>query len=278
VRVGNRRTVIAVVAVVLALVAGTGVYLYTSSADARAKENVQSVQALVATQNIARGTTGNDALSKGLVEKRDVPRGALPPTHVKNPDDIKSKIAGAGIASGQFIVAESFTAEGKGGTFSSGLPKGQMAVSVQVDPKQAVAGRIVEGDTVNVIVAGKARKDPQAPFDPASPDNFAFFAVQNAKVLAIGPDTTSTTSSSSDSSSNSSSDSNTQSTAQQANDRGMVTLQVSAADAERIALAAVTNNAGIWLTLVGPGYTPQNLPFVGDIVTTTPGEPFNQKY
>jgi Flp pilus assembly protein CpaB len=272
--VGNRRTVIAVIAVVLAVLAGTGVYLYTSSADARAKEDVEMVQAVVATQNIARGTEGDQALSEGLIEKKDVPRSALPPGRVKNPDSVQGKIASGEIASGQFIVKDSFTAAGKGGAFSSGLGKDRQAISVQLDPKQAVAGRIVEGDLVNVIVVGKVRKDPSAPFDAAVPDNLAMFAVQNAKVLAVGQAvaadgtttaTTDTTNGNAD-------------TSQVATDRSLVTLEVDAADAQRIALASVTNSAGVWLTLVGPGYTAQDLPFVGDNVTNNPALSFNNPY
>jgi Flp pilus assembly protein CpaB len=270
--VGNRRTVIAVIAVVLAVLAGTGVYVYTSSADARAKEDVEMVQALVATQNIARGTQGDQALSEGLIEKKDVPRGALPPGRVKNPDSVQGKIASAEIASGQFIVADSFTSAGKGGAFSSGLGKDRQAISVQLDPKQAVAGRIVEGDLVNVIVVGKVRKDPQAPFDPATPDNVSVFAVQNAKVLAVGQavasDGTTTDTTTSDSAN----------TGEVATDRSLVTLEVDAADAQRIALATVTNGAGVWLTLVGPGYTAQDLPYVGDNITNNPILPFNNPY
>jgi Flp pilus assembly protein CpaB len=269
--VGNRRTVIAVIAVVLAVLAGTGVYLYTSSADARAKEDVEMVQALVATQNIARGTQGDEALSQGLIEKKDVPRGALPPGRVKNPDSVQGKVASSEIASGQFIVADSFTSAGKGGAFSSGLGKDRQAISVQLDPKQAVAGRVVEGDLVNVIVVGKVRKDPQASFDAATPDNVAMFAVQNARVLAVGQVVAAdgTTTESSD-------DAN--STGDVATDRSLVTLEVSAADAQRIALATVTNSAGVWLTLVGPGYTAGNLPYVGDNITTNPVLPYNNPY
>jgi Flp pilus assembly protein CpaB len=269
--VGNRRTVIAVIAVVLAVLAGTGVYLYTSSADARAKEDVEMIQALVATQNIARGTQGDQALSEGLIEKKDVPRSALPPGRVKNPNSVKGKVAGTEIASGQFIVAESFTTNGKGGAFSSGLPKDRQAISVQLDPKQAVAGRIVEGDLVNVIVVGKVRKDPQAPFDPAVPDNVSMFAVQNAKVLAVGQavEADGTTTDTTDESTN---------TGDVATDRSLVTLEVDAADAQRIALATVTNSAGVWLTLVGPGYTAGDLPYVGDNVTANAILPFNNQY
>jgi Flp pilus assembly protein CpaB len=266
--------VIAVIAVVLAIVAGTGVYLYTSGADARAKENVELVQALVATQDIARGTTGDEALEEGLIEERDVPREALPPDQLKNADAVAGKVAGSAIASGQFIVQDSFTTNGKGGAFSSALTEGRQAIAVQLDPKQAVAGRVVEGDMVNVIVVAKVRKDPEAPFDPASPDNVAVFSVQNAKVLAVGQ-STSGDGATAPTTDDTSVDGDT---AQVATDRSLVTLEVSAADAQRIALATVTNAAGVYLTLVGPGYTPENLPYVGDIVPPGLTETMNHAY
>ncbi|MGZ8763921.1 MAG: RcpC/CpaB family pilus assembly protein, partial [Acidimicrobiia bacterium] len=132
-------------------------------------------------------------------------------------------------------------------------------------------GRIVEGDLVNVIVVGKVRKDPQAPFDAATPDNVAMFAVQNAKVLAVGQavEADGTTTDTTDDATN---------TGEVATDRSLVTLEVDAADAQRIALATVTNSAGVWLTLVGPGYTAQDLPYVGDNVTNTPVLSFNRQY
>jgi len=184
---------------------------------------------------------------------------------------VQGKIAGAEIASGQFIVADSFTSAGKGGAFSSGLGKDRQAISVQLDPKQAVAGRIVEGDLVNVIVVGKVRKDPAAPFDANTPDNVAMFAVQNARVLAVGQAVAAdgTTTDTADDATN---------TGEVATDRSLVTLEVDAADAQRIALATVTNSAGVWLTLVGPGYTAGNLPYVGDNITTNPVLPFNNAY
>ncbi len=155
---------------------------------------------------------------------------------------------------------------------SSTLAKDHQAISVQLDPKQAVAGRIVEGDLVNVIVVAKVRKDPAAPFDPSVPDNVSMFAVQNAKVLGIGQATGAdgtTTSTTTPDSGNS---------GEVATERSLITLEVSAADAQRIALATVTNSAGVWLTLVGPGYTAQNLPYVGDNTTLNPVLPLNNPY
>ena len=57
----NRRTLMAAAAIVLALVAGIGVYMYASGADKRAQENASFVDAFVANADIAKGTTGPEA-------------------------------------------------------------------------------------------------------------------------------------------------------------------------------------------------------------------------
>ena len=46
----NRRTLMAAAAIVLAAVAGIGVYVYASNADSRAQENAQFVDAFVASR------------------------------------------------------------------------------------------------------------------------------------------------------------------------------------------------------------------------------------
>jgi hypothetical protein len=70
----------------------------------------------------------------------------------------------------------------------------------------------------------------------------------------------------------------TTSTTRASNDtnRGLVTLEVDAVDAERLAFAA-QNNA-IYLTLVPPGYTPQNVPGTGDASPIPPTADLVRKY
>ena len=56
----------AAAAIVLALVAGIGVYMYASGADKRAQDNASFVDAYVANADIAKGTTGAEVLQAGL--------------------------------------------------------------------------------------------------------------------------------------------------------------------------------------------------------------------
>ena len=68
----------AVAAIILALMAGVGVYMYASKADERAQSDAQFVDALVASTDIAKGTTGAEALQAGLVHTAKVARGSVP--------------------------------------------------------------------------------------------------------------------------------------------------------------------------------------------------------
>ena len=69
----NRRTLMAAAAIVLAAVAGIGVYMYASNADKRAQQDARFVEALVATSDIAKGTTaarGRDSRGRNIAIRR----------------------------------------------------------------------------------------------------------------------------------------------------------------------------------------------------------------
>ena len=71
---GNRRTIIAGAAILLALLAGLLVYFYASAADTRAADDVSLVEAFVASADIPKGTTGDEALHEGLIRPARVLR------------------------------------------------------------------------------------------------------------------------------------------------------------------------------------------------------------
>jgi pilus assembly protein CpaB len=264
--VGNRRTLIAVIAVLLAAAAGVGAWSYVSGADQRAQDKAKLVEAYVAKQDIAKGTSGDQVVGSGLLEKKAVPREAVPAAALRNSAVIKGKVAAAAISSGQFIVADQFVAPGQGGGIGGTLADGKQAITISVDQAHGVAGFINPGDHVNVIALAKIRKDPQAAFSPTTPDNVADYVVQNAEVLAVGqqadaPQTDNKTQT-------------TQATTDQ--NRGLVTVAVDAVDAERVAFVA--QNYAVYLTLVPPSYTPQNVPSVGDVANVPPVADLLHKY
>jgi Flp pilus assembly protein CpaB len=175
--VGNRRTLLAAAAILLAVAAGMGVYFYVSGADKRAENKVQTVEAFVAVRDIPKGTSGTTALSEGLITASRVLRGSVPATAVTNTDDLSGKVASATIQAKQFITDASFVspAEGGGGTLAASIgDSGSVAVTIPFDSSRAVANQIAPGDRVDMI------------------DGKGNYLLRAVKVLAVGTETAAT--------------------------------------------------------------------------------------
>lgn len=173
---GNRRTLLAAAAIVLAAAAGMGVYFYVSGADQRAEDKVQTVEAFVAVSDIPKGTSGSAALSGGLITTARVLRGSVPASAVTNTDDLNGKVAAATIESKQYITDASFVspAEGGGGSLAATIgDRNSVAVTVSFDSSRAVANQIAPGDRVDMISDGA-------------------YLMRGVKVLAVGTETAAT--------------------------------------------------------------------------------------
>lgn len=180
---GNRRTLIAAAAVILAAVAGIGVYFYVSSADTRAQRDTSLVEAFVAGQDISKGTSGDNAVAGGMIQTAKVLRGSVPPDAVTDTSTLKGKVAASTISSRQFITAASFVApsEGGGGSLAASISnKGLVAVTVSVDAAHGVADSIAPGDHVDVAIAGNLG---------------AQYLLQDIPVLSVGTQTSASASS-----------------------------------------------------------------------------------
>src|SRR5262245_23646655 len=143
----------AAAAIVLALVAGIGVYVYAAGADKRAAENAGFVDALVATSDIAKGTTGQAVLQAGLIEKSKVARSSVPPSIITDPNSLIGKVTASRVDMKQFITAQTFVSstDSTGGAFATALDRQNLvAVTVSVDAQRGVANQIAPGDHVNI--------------------------------------------------------------------------------------------------------------------------------
>lgn len=174
---GNRRTLLAGAAVVLAAAAGLGVYLYVSGADERAAAKVETVDAYVAVRDIPKGTTGAAALSEGLIAPARVLRGSVPPAAVTDSSYLHDKVAAATIQAKQFITESTFVApsQGGGGTLAAAIGSRELvAVTVSFDAARAVANQIAPGDRVDLISVREGS---------------SIYLLRGVKVLAVGTET-----------------------------------------------------------------------------------------
>jgi pilus assembly protein CpaB len=234
--VSNRRTLMAAAAIVLALVAGIGVYLYAAGADQRAQDNASFVNALVANSDIAKGTTGAEVIQAGLVSKEKVAKGSLPASMVTNLDDLNDRIAAGPINAKQFITEGSWVSaeNGVGGAFSQSIAaQNLVAVTVTVDADHGVANQITPGDHVNIATTVTG----------ADGNAETTYLLDSVKVLAVGAST---------------SQQQAATAAQPAADgstppqtSGVLTFEVSQADALRV-ISANSGSSKLYLVLLPP--------------------------
>jgi pilus assembly protein CpaB len=240
--VNSRRTVIIAAALILAALAFAGNVMYLKGAQKRAYNNAQLVKVFVVKKEIPKGLTGDQAISQNYVGSADIPQQFYPGTAVKDIGDIKSKVAinalpvGALVLNGQFVPASVAQV-----TTAQQVEAGNVAITVSVDQVHGVAGLLMPGDKVNMVVVAtdKNNEDTQ----------FARVLYQNVKILAIGTktapqagDTTGTEAKAA--------------TAEAAS--GLITFTVPLDAAQRIALATAggSANSSLYLTLVPPDAQP----------------------
>lgn len=218
---GNRRTLLAAAAILLAAVAGLGVYFYVSGADDRAESKVETAQAFVAVRDIPKGTSGSAALAEGLVAPARTLRGSVPPAAVTDASFLQGKVAASTIQARQFITDASFVApaEGGGGTLAASIgAKDLVAVTINVDATRAVANQIAPGDRVDLI------------------DGDGAYMLRSVKVLSVGQETAATAAGG-----------NGQPSAAAASS-GLITFEVTPDQA--LTIVNANRNGGLYLTLL----------------------------
>lgn len=238
----NRRTLMAAAAIVLALVAGIGVYLYASGADNRAQDNASFVDALVANSDIAKGTTGAEVIQAGLVNQEKVAKGSLPASIITNIADLTDRIAAGPINAKQFITTGTWVSakNGVGGVFSQSIAaQNLVAVTVTVDADHGVANQIAPGDHVNIATTTT----------DANGNGIAqtAYLMNDVKVLAVG---SSTARAAAPSGAAPAADGSTP-----PQTSGVLTFEVTQADALRV-IAANSGSSKMYLVLLPPASIP----------------------
>ena len=182
-----RRTMILVVALVIGLIAAVALYSYMTSVEARAYEGAELVEVFVVKKEIARGTLGDDAIGNELVAADEMPQEYRPDSALTDLTPIRGKVAITDLKAGQVVVDGLFVVptEVPGGTISSQLDEGEVAVTVSVDQVRGVGGNLLPGDRVNMMVS---LVEASAEGEAATTDSHkqVRYLYQNVKILAIG--------------------------------------------------------------------------------------------
>jgi pilus assembly protein CpaB len=244
----KRRVLTIALAVLLAALGTGGVLAYVHQADARAIAGMKPVSVLVAQQQIASGTSAGDALREGMLVRETLPASSVPVDAVGSiTPQLAALVTSTLIQPGQLLLRPVLVtaAQVTGGL---AIPKGMVAVTIQLCMPEAVAGNITAGAQVAVFdtFAPGASRSLLAQPNCAGPHQQQDFSSAHTRVVlpkvevlsvgaagAPGQNGTSSTSSSATTSSSTSSPASGQANM-------MVTLAVNQADAERLILLTET--------------------------------------
>jgi pilus assembly protein CpaB len=176
----GRRTVLLIVAALIAMLGAGMVLLYVRNADTRAEASQQPVQVLKAVAQIEPGETLADAQSKGKLQLGTVPRKQVLPGAVNSVAGLGTKVALSTVYPNEQIITAKFGAAGDQQTLS--IPKGNIAISVNLSDTGRVAGFVSPGSKVAVF----ASTQPQ---DGSKGSDSARLLLPSVSVIAVG-DTT----------------------------------------------------------------------------------------
>lgn len=152
----SRRTLILIAAIVIGALAAYAVVTYVGGIEDRANENAERVPVVRIREDIPRGTLGTDAVEFDLVETSEIAQEFFPATAISPDalDTILAKAAVADLARGQVLVEGMFVDPIDSQiTAARRIADDNVAITISVDNVRGVAGLIVPGDFVNVMVA-----------------------------------------------------------------------------------------------------------------------------
>ena len=148
----DRRKVLLVVAAVIAALGTLLVFLYVRGADTRADQRYDAVQVLRVVKQIDPGETIDAAQAAGKIETGSVSQKDLLPGALSSTDPVAGKVAVTAIYPGEQLVSSKFGATGS--TTGLTIPKGKIAMSVNLTDPARVAGFVNPGDKVAIFMNG----------------------------------------------------------------------------------------------------------------------------
>jgi pilus assembly protein CpaB len=160
-------------AFVVAAGAAVLVYRLTYRMSANAKQ--ESVQIMVASRSLPVGTMIGD-----LDIRKGPWSGQLPPNAVLKKEDAIGRGVVAGIYEGEPILESRLATRGAGAGLAATIPPGMRAVAVRVNDVVGVAGFVVPGQRVDILVLGTP---------PGGSNSFGTMTktmLQNIQVLSAG--------------------------------------------------------------------------------------------
>jgi pilus assembly protein CpaB len=144
-----RRSVLLIVAVLIALAGTAMIVLYVQGIDERATEGQELVEVLVATEALEVGESVEAAQEAGKFDTREVRRTDVVDGALSSTSAISDLVATGPIYPGEQLIAKKFGTLGD--TQSLVIPEDMMAVSIELTDFERVAGFVNPGNEVAVF-------------------------------------------------------------------------------------------------------------------------------
>jgi pilus assembly protein CpaB len=157
----GRRTLLLIAALVVAALGTALVFIYVNNYTGEVDDGQVRVEVLVATQDVAAGTTAADASAAGAFEVQETTRDLQAPGAISDISLISDEVALAPIFTGQQIQTQMFGSSGGDQSPLLNVPENQIAISVQLGDPNRVAGFVEPGSEVAVFASVESNGEPE---------------------------------------------------------------------------------------------------------------------
>jgi pilus assembly protein CpaB len=243
----GRRTVLLIVAALIAALGAGMVFLYVRGADSRAEAGQSPVQVLKAVAQIDPGETMAAAQAAGKIQIGTVPRAQVLSGAVNSASGLEDKVALSTIYPKEQIITAKFGSSGEQSVLT--IPDGDIAISLTLSDTGRVAGFVNPGANVAIFATGTQQSGSAAATDATR------LLLPKVQVIAVGATTVV--------SSTTTTETGAQTTEQLP--KTLFTVAVSQADAERLLFASTHGELTFALlndkstVKAGPGVSSSNL-------------------
>lgn len=179
----GRRTVLLLVAAMIAALGTSLVFLYVRNADNRAAAAQVPVQVLKAVKQIDPGETLAAAQAAGKIQLGTVPRDQALPGAVNSTSGLENEVALSTIFPKEQIITGKFGSPGDQSVLT--IPDGDIAISVNLSDTGRVAGFVSPGASVAIFVNGNTASGGSG---AASADDTRLL-LPKVQVIAVGATT-----------------------------------------------------------------------------------------
>ena len=175
----DRRRILIVVAAIAAALGTALVFFYVQGADKRADDKFDAVKVLTAVKQIDVGETVTAAQAAGKIEVGSVAKDQVLPGALTSLETISNQIAQTTIYPGEQIIANKFAATAASASTLT-IPKGNIAISINLTDTARVAGFVNPGDKVAIFLNSNGG---------AGLGSFTRLLLSDIEVIAVGTTT-----------------------------------------------------------------------------------------